>query len=64
MVKPAARGDCLPDDPQTCQTRPKLAASLDEADTDLLAYMTFPASYRIKLHSTNPIEHLSDAGAI
>ena len=35
---------------------PKLAAFLDEAETDVLAYMTFPAAHRAKLHSTNPIE--------
>ena len=38
---------------------PKLAALLDEAETDVLAYMTFPASHRTKLHSTNPIERLN-----
>lgn len=29
---------------------------MDEAETDVLAYMTFPAAHRAKLHSTNPIE--------
>jgi putative transposase len=38
---------------------PKLAAFLDEAETDVLAYMTFPAAHRAKLHSTNPIERLN-----
>ncbi len=38
---------------------PKLAAFLDEAETDVLAYMTFPAAHRTKLHSTNPIERLN-----
>jgi transposase-like protein len=38
---------------------PKLAAFLDEAETDLLAYMSFPAAHRPKLHSTNPIERLN-----
>jgi putative transposase len=37
---------------------PKLATFLDEAETDVLAYMTFPAAHRPKLHSTNPIERL------
>ena len=32
---------------------------LDEAETDVLAYMTFPAAHRAKLHSTNPIERLN-----
>jgi len=38
---------------------PKLAAFLDDAETDVLAYMTFPAAHRAKLHSTNPIERLN-----
>jgi putative transposase len=38
---------------------PKLASLLDEAETDVLAYMTFPASHRAKLHSTNPLERLN-----
>jgi putative transposase len=38
---------------------PKLAAFLDEAETDVLAYMTFPVAHRTKLHSTNPIERLN-----
>src|ERR1700727_2001542 len=32
---------------------PKLASLLDEAETDVLAYMTFPVAHRAKLHSTN-----------
>ena len=32
---------------------------LDEAETDVLAYMTFPPQHRTKLHSTNPIERLN-----
>ena len=38
---------------------PKLAALMDEAETDVLAYMTFPKEHRAKLHSTNPIERLN-----
>jgi putative transposase len=38
---------------------PKLAGLLDAAETDVLAYMTFPAAHRVKLHSTNPIERLN-----
>jgi transposase-like protein len=38
---------------------PKLAAFLDEAETDVLAYMSFPAQHRVKLHSTNPLERLN-----
>ena len=32
---------------------------MDEAEPDVLAYMTFPAQHRTKLHSTNPIERLN-----
>jgi len=38
---------------------PKLAAMMDDAETDVLAYMGFPAAHRPKLHSTNPIERLN-----
>ncbi len=35
---------------------PKLANLMDDAEADVLAYMTFPREHRAKLHSTNPIE--------
>src|SRR3954453_872907 len=35
---------------------PKLAAFMDEAEDDVLAYMDFPLAHWMKLHSTNPIE--------
>jgi putative transposase len=38
---------------------PKLATLMDVAETDVLAYMTFPAPHRAKLRSTNPIERLN-----
>ena len=38
---------------------PKLAALMDDAEADVLAYMNFPAQHRAKLHSTNPIERLN-----
>ena len=38
---------------------PKLSGFLDEAETDVLAYMTFPPTHRAKLHSTNPLERLN-----
>jgi putative transposase len=38
---------------------PKLAALMDEAEPDVLAYMTFPTQHRAKLHSTNPLERLN-----
>ena len=38
---------------------PKLAALLDKAEEDVLAYMGFPVQHRAKIHSTNPIERLN-----
>ena len=38
---------------------PKLATLMDDAETDVLAYMDFPAAHRVKLHSTNPLERLN-----
>ena len=32
---------------------------MDEAEHDVLAYMSFPKEHRAKLHSTNPIERLN-----
>lgn len=34
---------------------PKLAALMDEAEHDVLAYMDFPLRHRAKLHSANPL---------
>src|ERR1700757_3430866 len=44
------------------QWRPKvrkLAALMDEAEADVLAFMTFPKDHRAKIHSTNPLERLN-----
>lgn len=38
---------------------PKLAAILDGAEEDVLAYMSFPKRHWTKLHSTHPIERLN-----
>jgi putative transposase len=38
---------------------PKLATLMDEAEPDVLAYMSFPPQHRTKLHSTNPLERLN-----
>lgn len=38
---------------------PKLATLMDQAETDVLAYMSIPAAHRVKLHSTNPLERLN-----
>lgn len=35
---------------------PKLAALMDEAEHDVLAYMSFPTQHRAKLHSTDEID--------
>jgi putative transposase len=40
-------------------TVPKLAALMDTAEDDVLAYMSFPTQHRVKLHSTNPLERLN-----
>jgi putative transposase len=40
-------------------TLPKLSALMDESETDVLAYMGFPAAHRTKLHSVNPLERLN-----
>jgi putative transposase len=32
---------------------------MDGAETDVQAYMSFPAPHRAKLHSTNPLERLN-----
>jgi len=44
---------------QIRQKVPKLAAIMDEAEHDVLAYMTFPREHRTKLHSINPIERIN-----
>ena len=44
------------------QVRPKvskLATLMDDAEQDVLAFMTFPKEHRAKIHSTNPIERLN-----
>ena len=44
------------------QLRPrfeKLGRLMDEAEHDVLAYMTFTQQHRTKLHSTNPLERLN-----
>jgi transposase-like protein len=38
---------------------PKLAALMDDAETDVLAFMSFPRAHWPKLHSTNPLERLN-----
>lgn len=38
---------------------PKLAALLDDAEEDVLAFMSFPKEHRAKIHSTNPLERVN-----
>jgi len=38
---------------------PRLAGLLDAAETGVLAYVTFAAAHRSKLHSTNSLERLN-----
>ena len=38
---------------------PKLAAFIDDSETDVLSHMDFPAQHRAKLHSTNSLERLN-----
>jgi putative transposase len=38
---------------------PKLAAFMDEAEADVLTFMSFPKDHRPKIHSTNPLERLN-----
>ena len=38
---------------------PKLSAPMDEAEADVLEFMTFPKAHRTKIHSTNPLERLN-----
>ena len=38
---------------------PKLAGLMDDAETDVLAYLAFPKEHRAKLYSTSPIERLN-----
>jgi putative transposase len=38
---------------------PKLAALIDGAEEDVLAFMTFPKEHRAQIHSTNPLERVN-----
>lgn len=38
---------------------PRVAALMEEAEDDVLAYLAFPQDHRIKLHSTNGLERLN-----
>jgi putative transposase len=38
---------------------PRLAALMDEAEDDVLTYLSFPKAHRLQLHSTNPLERVN-----
>ncbi len=38
---------------------PKLAAMMDAAEHDVLAFTNFPRAHRLQIHSTNPLERLN-----
>ena len=38
---------------------PRLAAFMDDAEADVLAFMSFPKDHRPKIHSINPLERLN-----
>lgn len=38
---------------------PKLAAMMDDAEHEVLIFMTFPKAHRTQIHSTNPLERLN-----
>ena len=38
---------------------PKLAEMMDDAEPDVLAFMSFPKAHRTQIHSTNPLERLN-----
>ena len=38
---------------------PKLAAMMDDAEHEVLTFMTFSKAHRTHIHSTNPLERLN-----
>ena len=56
-MQPASSGAQVAD--QLRPRVPKLAALMDDAEADVLAFMTFPKEHRAKIHSTNPLERLN-----
>ena len=57
------RGRCsdvkwTPDARVANQLHPKLAAFMDDAEPDVLAFMSFPKDHRAKIYSTNPLERV------
>jgi len=56
---PAARASLSHFADQLHNRWPKLKIFVDDSLDDVLAYMSFPAQHRTKLHSTNPLERLN-----
>ena len=52
-------GDNQFDAAQAAPKLPKLAGFMDEAEDDVLAYMSFPPDHWSKIHSTNGLERLN-----
>ena len=44
---------------QLREKMPKLGALMDDAEHDVLAFMTFPRAHWTQIHSTNPLERLN-----
>jgi putative transposase len=59
MMKPAAKAQWRQVADQLRPRVPKLPAFMDEAEADVLAFMSFPKDHRTKIHSNNPIERLN-----
>lgn len=38
---------------------PKLAVMMDDAESEVLTFMSFPRAHRTQIHSTNPLERLN-----
>jgi putative transposase len=38
---------------------PKLATLMDQAESDVLPFMSFPKAHRVQIHSSNPLERLN-----
>jgi putative transposase len=55
----AARGQWRQVADQLRPKVPRLAALMDQAEADVLAFMSFPKDHRPKIHSTNPLERLN-----
>ena len=60
----AAKGQWRKLADQVRPSLPKLAQAMEEAEDDVLAYMTFSKAHRTKLHSTDVIDKRLVEGAV